>query len=96
MKKENKLSITDEMINVMRSIWSSRTKEQMDSCEKMLITFKEKHKDNLGTTLINIEMARQYRLCGLFAKMGKVQNALQQENKQKKKVSKEINKTSLN
>tara|TARA_R110000822_G_scaffold51147_5_gene133079 strand:+ start:657 stop:944 length:288 start_codon:yes stop_codon:yes gene_type:complete len=79
MKKE-KISIPDEMISIMRSIWSSRTAEQMEGCEKMLITFNNKHKENLGTTLIKIEMARQYRLNGLFAKMGKVQNELKKQN----------------
>lgn len=94
MKKET-ISIPDEMISIMRTIWSSRTKEQMDGCEKMLITFTKKHKDNLGTTLIKIEMARQYRICGLFAKMGKVQDALQKENA-KKKLNKDKTDLSLN
>ena len=82
--KSEKISIPDEMISIMRTIWSSRTKEQMDSCENMLITFTKKHKDNLGTTLLKIEMARQYRMCGLWAKMGKVQDELKKENAIKK------------
>ena len=52
----------------------------------MLQTFTKNHKDNLGTTLIKIELARQYRMCGLFAKMGKVQDALQKENAEKKLI----------
>jgi|TARA_R110000851_G_scaffold253126_1_gene405574 hypothetical protein len=93
--KNEKISIPDEMISIMRSIWSSRTKEQMDGCEKMLITFTKTHKNNLGTTLIKIEMARQYRMCGLWAKMGQVQEALNKENEEKK-LDKDKNNLSLN
>lgn len=83
MKKET-ISIPDEVISIMRTIWSSRSKEQMDGCENMLVTFTKKHKNNLGTTLIKIELARQYRMIGLWSKMGKVQNELTKENIEKK------------
>jgi hypothetical protein len=49
----------------------------------------------LGTTLIKIEMARQYRMCGLWAKMGQVQEALNKENEEKK-LDKDKNNLSLN
>ena len=82
--KQEKITIPDEVIAIMRTIWSSRSREQMEGCENMLQTFTKKHKNNLGTTLIKIEMARQYRMNGLFAKMGQVQDALTKENSQKK------------
>ncbi len=81
------LNPREEMLMIMKTIWSSRTLEQIKGCENMLQTYIKKHgENNFGTTFIEIELARQKRLNGLFAKMGKVQNALAKENAEKKKT----------
>ncbi len=83
---ETNLNPREEMLMIMKTIWSSRTSEQIKGCENMLQTYIEKHgENNFGTTFIEIELARQRRLNGLFAKMGEVQNALTKENAEKKK-----------
>jgi len=85
-KMETNLNPRDEMLLIMKTIWSSRTLEQIKGCENMLQTYIQKHGDNnFGTTFIEIEMPRQRRLNGLFAKMGEVQNALAKDNAEKKK-----------
>ena len=49
-------------------------------------TFAKKHgQDNVGIIHIEIELSRQRRLNGLFANMGKVQDALQKQNAETKK-----------
>lgn len=83
---ETNLNPREEMLMIMKTIWSSRTSEQIKGCENMLQTYIKKHgENNFGTTFIEIEMARQRRLNGLFAKMGEVQNALIKENTENKK-----------
>lgn len=50
----------EEMIQIMTAIWTSRTKEQLKSCENMLITYSNKvGGDNIGITLIDVEIQRQ-------------------------------------
>ena len=90
MKKENKskqtLSPRDQMLHIMKVIWSSRSAEQLKGCRNMINTFeKENGSDNIGLTLMEIEFIRQQRLNQLFANMGKVQNALKKENAEKAK-----------
>tara|TARA_R110000803_G_scaffold59599_2_gene118375 strand:- start:10554 stop:10877 length:324 start_codon:yes stop_codon:yes gene_type:complete len=87
IKKESmeKLNAKNEMLHILKTIWTSRTKEQISACENMLKTYTKKHgENNIGITFIEVELERQKRLNGLFAKMGQVQNALQKENAQKK------------
>ena len=44
----------------MRAIWTSRTDEQLKSCENMLRTYSNKvGGDNIGITLIEVEIERQ-------------------------------------
>ena len=44
----------------MKSIWTSRTEEQLKSCENMLRTYSNKvGEDNIGITLIEVEIERQ-------------------------------------
>lgn len=74
-----KLNAKDEMLHIMKTIWTSRTSEHLKGCQKMIDTFEEKHgSDNVGLTLMEVEMTRQKRLNGLFAKMGKAQQALKE------------------
>ena len=55
-----KLSNKEEMIHIMRAIWTSRTDEQLESCENMLRTYSNKvGGDNIGITLIELEIERQ-------------------------------------
>tara|TARA_R110002074_G_scaffold360253_1_gene532940 strand:+ start:2110 stop:2298 length:189 start_codon:yes stop_codon:yes gene_type:complete len=50
----------EEMIQIMKSIWTSRTEEQLKSCENMLRTYSNKvGEDNIGITLIEVEIERQ-------------------------------------
>lgn len=50
----------EEMIHIMRAIWTSRTEEQLKSCENMLRTYSNKvGGDNIGITLIELEIERQ-------------------------------------
>ena len=52
----------------------------------MIDTFEKKHGEhNIGITLLEIEMARQKRLIGMFKSMQKVQDALNDQNAKKKK-----------
>ena len=44
----------------MKAIWTSRTDQQLQSCEKMLRTYSNKvGGDNIGITLIEVEIERQ-------------------------------------
>jgi len=93
MTKET-ISARDEMLHIMRCIWGSRTKDKLDSCQNMINNYINKHGDtNIGVTLLDIEMARQTRLNGLFKNMGLVQDQLQKdnENKRKKVEQKKLN-----
>jgi len=55
-----KLSNKEEMIQIMTAIWTSRTEEQLKSCENMLRTYSNKvGGDNIGITLIEVEIERQ-------------------------------------
>lgn len=55
-----KLSNKEEMIHIMRAIWTSRTEEQLESCENMLRTYSNKvGGENIGITLIELEIERQ-------------------------------------
>lgn len=73
------INARDEMLHIMNIIWTSRTAEHLKGCENMIKTFIKKHgSDNVGITLMEIEMSRQKRLNGLFAKMGKVANTLKE------------------
>lgn len=79
------LNAKNEMLHILKTIWTSRVKEQIIGCENMLKTYTKKHgENNVGITFIEVELERQKRLNGLFAKMGQVQDALQKENAQKK------------
>ena len=50
----------ERMFQIMRIIWSSRTKEQLESCENMLRNYSNKvGGDNIGITLIEVEIERQ-------------------------------------
>ena len=81
-----KLNARDQMLKICNTIWTSRLPEQMVGCEKMLKTYiKENGNENIGVTFIQVEMARQYRLNKLFAKMGTVQDQLKKDNEAKKK-----------
>jgi hypothetical protein len=74
-----KLHANDEMLHIMKIIWTSRTNEHLKGCQKMIDTFEKKHgSENIGLTLMEVEMTRQKRLNGLFAKMGKVQQTLKE------------------
>lgn len=84
------MTAKDEMIHICRTIWSSRTEEQLKGCRNMLKTYIKKHGENVGVTLIEVELARQTRLNGLFANMGKVQKALDRQNKKKLDVAKDL------
>ena len=85
--EEHKLSARDEMLHIMKIIWGSRTAEHLKGCEKMIETFEKKHgSNNIGLTLMSIEMTRQKRLNKMFESMGVVQSKLkEQQGKIKKK-----------
>ena len=84
--EKNELTQRDEMLHIMRTIWSSRKPEQLKGCQNMIDTFEKKHGEhNIGITLLEIEMARQKRLIGMFKSMQKVQDALNDQNAKKKK-----------
>lgn len=84
--EKNELTPRDEMLHIMRTIWSSRKPEQLKGCQNMIDTFEKKHGEhNIGITLLEIEMARQKRLIGMFKSMQKVQDALNDQNAKKKK-----------
>ena len=52
---ETNLNPREEMLMIMKTIWSSRTSEQIKGCENMLQTYIEKHgENNFGTTFIEI------------------------------------------
>ena len=73
------LNAKDEMLHIMKTIWTSRTSEHLKGCQNMIDTFERKHgSENIGLTLMEVEMTRQQRLNGLFAKMGKVANTLKE------------------
>jgi len=79
MIKKQIINDRDEILHICRTIWSSRTKEQLEGCSNMLKTYINKHGDeNIGVTLIELEIARQTRLNELFSKMGKVQEILKE------------------
>ena len=75
-----KININDEVVHICKSIWSSRTKEQMESCNNMVNTFTTKHAEHTGALMmLNIEVARQERLIKLMSRMGEVQKKLEEE-----------------
>ncbi len=79
-----KLNPRDQMIHIINVIWTARSPEQLDACKKMFDNYKKQNGDeNIGVTFIEVELSRQTRLNELFAKMGKVQEALQKENAEK-------------
>ncbi len=83
--KNNELSPRDEMLHIMRTIWSSRKPEQLKGCQNMIDTFEKKHGEhNIGITLLEIEMARQTRLNVMLGSMKKVQDALNEQNAKNK------------
>jgi len=50
----------EEMIQIMKAIWTSRTDQQLQSCENMLRNYSNKVEgDNIGITLIEVEIERQ-------------------------------------
>ena len=50
----------EEVIQIMKAIWTSRTDQQLDSCENMLRNYSNKvGGDNIGITLIEVEIERQ-------------------------------------
>ncbi len=76
---KKQINARDAMLHICKTIWTSRTAEHIEGCENMLKNYKKTHGDqNIGITLIELELARQRRLNGLFAKMGKVQQALKE------------------
>ena len=84
-EKQTKQSLTprDQMLHIMRTIWSSRTDDQLKACRRMIKTFERANgSDNFGLTLMEIEMERQKRLNQLFKNMGGVQKALDKQNKE--------------
>lgn len=55
-----KLSNKEDVIQIMKAIWTSRTDQQLKSCENMLRTYSNKvGGDNIGITLIEVEIERQ-------------------------------------
>tara|TARA_R100001015_G_C4618522_1_gene175014 strand:+ start:936 stop:1214 length:279 start_codon:yes stop_codon:yes gene_type:complete len=74
---KKQISARDAMLHICKTIWTSRTEEHIEGCENMLENYKKTHGDqNIGITLIELELARQRRLNKLFKSMGKVQQAL--------------------
>lgn len=54
------LTNKEEVLQIMRIIWTSKTKEQITSCENMVSNFTLKvGEDNIGYTLLDIEIQRQ-------------------------------------
>ena len=87
-----KLNARDQMLHIINVIWTSRQTEQLKACEQMLETYiKENGNENIGVTFIQVELSRQKRLIGMFAKMGNVQDALKKEN-----AAKKVNATKVN
>ncbi len=86
----NKLSPRDEMLKIMKIIWGSRTQDMLDGCQNMINTFEKKHgSDNIGITLMDIEMTRQQRLNKLFNRtIPKIGEALK-ETAEKIKINRE-------
>ena len=84
--QKHEYTAKEELLKIINVIWSSRTEEALKACQNMRDTFIEKHgKDNVGILNIDIEISRQRRLNGLFANMGKVQDALNKQNSETKK-----------
>ena len=55
-----KITNQEVMIQIMRAIWTSRTEKQLRSCQNMLRTYSNKvGVDNIGVTLIEVEIERQ-------------------------------------
>tara|TARA_R100001443_G_scaffold14704_1_gene24581 strand:- start:80 stop:358 length:279 start_codon:yes stop_codon:yes gene_type:complete len=76
---KKQIDARDAMLHICKTIWSSRTDEHIEGCENMLKNYKKTHGDqNIGITLIELELARQRRLNKLFKSMGKVQQVLQE------------------
>ena len=92
-----KLNARDQMLHIINVVWTSRQMEQLKGCEKMLDAYiKENGNENIGVTFIQVELSRQKRLIGMFAKMGNVQDALKKENAEKKEQSvKKVNETKV-
>tara|TARA_R110000744_G_scaffold104220_2_gene199657 strand:+ start:2269 stop:2658 length:390 start_codon:yes stop_codon:yes gene_type:complete len=93
-EKQTKQSTTprDQMLHIMRTIWSSRTDDQLKACRNMIKTFERANgTENFGSTLMEIEMERQKRLNQLFKNMGNVQTALDKQNKEKKEQANKVN-----
>ena len=53
------ITAKDECVKICQTIWSCKNEEQKDACYNMFETYKKKHGDeNVGITLIEIELAR--------------------------------------
>ena len=79
MTTKQMINARDEMLHICKTIWSSRTPEQLEGCSNMLKTYIQKHGDeNIGITLIELEIVRQTRLNGMFAKIGMAQQKLKE------------------
>jgi len=54
------LTNKEEVLQIMRIIWTSKTKEQITSCQNLVSNFTLKvGEDNIGCTLLDIEIQRQ-------------------------------------
>ena len=54
------LTNKEEVLQIMKIIWTSITKEQITSCENMVSNFTLKvGEDNIGITFLDIEIQRQ-------------------------------------
>ena len=59
-KLMSSLTNKEEVLQIMRIIWTSKTKQQIASCENMVSNFTLKvGEDNIGCTLLDIEIQRQ-------------------------------------
>jgi len=59
-KLMSSLTNKEEVLQIMRIIWTSITKEQITSCENMVSNFTLKvGEDNIGCTLLDVEIQRQ-------------------------------------
>lgn len=87
-KEFKSLTAKDQMIFICKTIWSSRTAEQLNGCINMLKNYIKEHgEENIGITFIQLEITRQKRLNDMFAKMQKIS---EQHNKETDKKMKKI------
>ena len=84
--EKHEYTAKEELLKILNTVWSSRNEGALNACVNMRDNYIKKHgKDNVGILHIDIEISRQIRLNGLFANMGKVQDALQKQNAETKK-----------